>query len=91
MILVEEGIHLRVARFPRGGRQGVAFEKFLEGLGVNLKRRVVSDLAFDHAHDVWRDVLSLLPVEFEPLLELSDVTGGAHLNVQLDVLGEAGG
>jgi hypothetical protein len=32
-----------------------------------------------------------LPVEFEPLLELSDVTGGAHLNVQLDVLGEAGG
>ena len=40
--------------------------------------------------NVRRDILRLLPVLLKPLLELINLATALHLDVQLDVLGQAG-
>ena len=68
----------------------MVFKEFLEGFGVDVKRGVVGDLALDHLDDVRGDFLGLLPVLFVPGLKVGNVARRADLDVQFNVLREAG-
>src|ERR1017187_8826700 len=68
----------------------MAAEQFVKCLGVNVKRRVFADLVLDDGENIRSDVLGFLPVLFIPFLQLAHVACGLDLDVQLDVLREAG-
>ena len=68
----------------------MAFEKLLQRLGIDLERRVCGNLALNDTDDVGRDIFALLPMQLEPRLQLRHVARTLHLDVQFDVLREAG-
>ncbi len=58
-------------------------------LGIDLEGRVLADVPLDDAEDFRGDILGGVPVLLVPLLQDGDGTAG-DLDVQLDVLGQAG-
>ena len=57
----------------------------MEGFGVDLEGRVLLGVPLDDFDDIFGDLLSLVPVVFEPLLQLGDFAGALDLDVELDV------
>jgi hypothetical protein len=76
---------------PLRCRKLVTAEELLKCLRVDVKRLVKADLALDGFDDCVGDSGALIPVGLEPLLELRDLASTLHLDVELDVLREAGG
>ena len=68
----------------------MAAEELVQRLRVDLEGRVLADVAVDDLEDLGRDVLRLVPVLLVPLLQLRDLAAALHLDVQLDVLRQAG-
>ena len=68
----------------------MAAEELLERLRVDVERRVEARVARDGLDDGVGHVARLVPVRLEPLLKLGDLARALDLDVELDVLGEAG-
>lgn len=90
LIAVKQAMDGRMALLPLVRRRLAAVEEPVQRGGINLEEGVFADVALDDLEHVGRDVLGLGPVLFIPLLQLAHVAGGADLDVQFDVLREAG-
>ena len=67
----------------------MAAEELLQRLRVHVERRVQARVPRDRLDDCVGYLGGLVPVGFEPLLELCDFTSTLDLDVEFDVLGEA--
>ena len=90
LIAVEVTEHERPSLVPLRGRQLVPPEELLQGLRVDVERRVQVRMARDRLDDGLGELVGFVPVRVEPLLELRHLARALDLDVQLDVLREAG-
>jgi hypothetical protein len=89
LVTVDPGEHPRASFVPLGCGQLVSAEELLERFRVNIERRVGAGMALNKPEDVVRHILRVIPVVFEPLLQLGDFAAALHLDVELYVLREA--
>ena len=89
LVAVDPGKHLRAGLVPLGRGQLVPAEELLQRLRVDVERRVEMRVARDGLDDGVGHLARVVPVLFEPLLELRDLAGALDLDVELDVLGQA--
>ena len=88
LIAIQLREHARPCLVPFGRGQRVTPEELLQGLRVDVERRVQMRMAGDRLDDGLRDLPRFVPVRLEPLLELRDFSRALNLDVQLDVLRE---
>jgi hypothetical protein len=89
LVLIEDSVDARLVREPLLIGQLLAAVQFVQRLGVDLEGCVIASVALDDAEDFRCDVLGGVPVILVPLLQDGDGPAG-DLDIQLDVLGEAG-
>ena len=82
--------HLRASLVPLGRGELVAPEELLQRPGVDLEWRMEASVAPNGLDDRIVDLAGEFPVRLKPLLELRDLARALDLDVQLDVLCEAG-
>ena len=82
--------HLRSGLVPLGRGELVTPEELLQGLGVDIEGRIEARVACNRLDDGIVDLAGELPVRLEPLLKRRDLASTLDLDVQLDVLGQAG-
>ncbi len=85
----EDGVDRGFIPLPLGRGELMATKELVQRLGVDLERRIVLNLALDDAEDVRRHVLPCFPMLLVPLLKYRN-RGAGDLDVQLNVLGQAG-
>jgi len=89
LVVVQNGIHFRLGLLPFRYRHFVAAEELLKRPCIDLKRHVLTNMAFKNFQDVRSYVFRFLPVLFVPLLDHTHRLTG-DLDVEFDVFGQAG-
>ncbi len=64
--------------------------EFLHGFGIHLEGQILFDMPFDDTQQVWSNILGLLPMPFEPGLQLRHISRRFALDVQLHIFSDAG-
>ena len=88
LIAIEVREHARPCLVPLGRGQLVPPEELLQGLRVDVERRIRVRMSRDRLNDGLADHTRFVPVRLEPLLELRDLARALDLDIQLDVLRE---
>ena len=88
LIAIKVREHARPCLVPLGRAQIVPPEELLQGLRVDVERRIQVRMARDRLDDGLGDLPRFVPMRLEPLLELRDLARTLDLDVQFYVLRE---
>ncbi len=88
LVAIEVREHPRARLVPLGRGQLVTSEELLQGLRIDVERRVEARVPLHGLDDRVGHLLGLAPVHLEPFLELGHLARALDLDVQLDVLGQ---
>lgn len=83
-------VALRPSELPLRFGERSSFKQFVQRLRVDIERGEFPSVSLDDVDDGVGNFLSLLPMFVKPLLKDRDLTSTLYLNIELNVLRQAG-